>query len=638
MISAVVHQSHTTIASRAIDLIGRHDPNCDHLLELDRHAEQLRSAAPTLAAILKRDETVIRIQSEYAELNAKAQKARRQFEFTVMMLSLMGVAAALLSIFLVLVPPEIPALLRWGLSLLAALLVMVALSLTSARFEVGRRARWLQSKTGGALSWVAWLAVLAALTYLTHGFVVPDDLTEHAQTLQLLAVAALGLTLLGADAATGGTTRRLVYSLTRRLPWPSGAARISAIDSLSLHQRWYELRGRAEARRRSLFMAILDAAPPADVFDSGAPHAPSLLAQKLEYFRRYQIEVQQSYYREASERNKRRALWADRLRLAAFLAFVSMGTVFLITSLGSRAEQGSSFVGPDRWTAFLVRASMEGADDIAILLALAALGTYAVLQFRTLALRDRLNHARFGNALAALRQATSVEPEKADLRLLQYPLNHARLAAAENRPDGVRHLFSEVNRLLGAEVGDWNCMTPYAITIVGSAARLRSAEPLDAEKDFERIALHLEDFNCRLMRARKVSFVAAREATGPERIETRFEGKEAENTAQVGDWVVTNMDRERRIIRDSQGRENTYVVRKERFSELYVKDAGATEFGVVFKAVGNAVDVIHLAGGFDIVAPWGERQQAATGYLIRNGQDVYGIHAGAFDQTYEIVS
>ena len=30
-------------------------------------------------------------------------------------------------------------------------------------------------------------------------------------------------------------------------------------------------------------------------------------------------------------------------------------------------------------------------------------------------------------------------------------------------------------------------------------------------------------------------------------------------------------------------------------------------------------------GGFDLVAPWGERQAAASGYLLSNDADIYGI-------------
>jgi hypothetical protein len=47
------------------------------------------------------------------------------------------------------------------------------------------------------------------------------------------------------------------------------------------------------------------------------------------------------------------------------------------------------------------------------------------------------------------------------------------------------------------------------------------------------------------------------------------------------------------------------------------------------------VDAIRLPGGFDIAAPWGERQRVPSGYLILNGSEVYGSNAEAFRATYE---
>ena len=42
-------------------------------------------------------------------------------------------------------------------------------------------------------------------------------------------------------------------------------------------------------------------------------------------------------------------------------------------------------------------------------------------------------------------------------------------------------------------------------------------------------------------------------------------------------------------------------------------------------------------GGFDIAAPWGERQTTAVGYLLCNGPEVYGSSRNAFEGTYEVV-
>jgi hypothetical protein len=44
-----------------------------------------------------------------------------------------------------------------------------------------------------------------------------------------------------------------------------------------------------------------------------------------------------------------------------------------------------------------------------------------------------------------------------------------------------------------------------------------------------------------------------------------------------------------------------------------------------------------MPAGFDIMAPWGERQVGEQGYLILNGGEVYGNNTDTFEATYELV-
>lgn len=182
-------------------------------------------------------------------------------------------------------------------------------------------------------------------------------------------------------------------------------------------------------------------------------------------------------------------------------------------------------------------------------------------------------------------------------------------------------------------------MTAYSIAAEGMPPkpRLIASARLSASADFDRLAADLARHGSARFRARKVAFVAARQATAPEAIETRFNGKETQNRAAPGDWIVTNLDADRTILRDAEGSANTYVIRAATFAGLYVRDSGSTDFGDIYKATG-VVDAVAVAGGFDILAPWGERQVAPTGYVVRNGDDVYGIHGEAFDKTYERVA
>jgi hypothetical protein len=77
------------------------------------------------------------------------------------------------------------------------------------------------------------------------------------------------------------------------------------------------------------------------------------------------------------------------------------------------------------------------------------------------------------------------------------------------------------------------------------------------------------------------------------------------------------------------------VIEAARFAELYEPAGGESAQGPVYRAKG-IVSAIPLPGAFDIAAPWGERQTAASGYLLYNGQEVYGSSKEAFEKTYEV--
>src|SRR5262245_17052204 len=140
-----------------------------------------------------------------------------------------------------------------------------------------------------------------------------------------------------------------------------------------------------------------------------------------------------------------------------------------------------------------------------------------------------------------------------------------------------------------------------------------------------------------VLRARKTGFVAARRATKPEAIETRWNGIETTNTARPGDWIVTNLTAERKLLRDRKGHVNTYVISVRRFPGLYARTPGKTRFGAIYQPK-SLVSAIPLPGGFDIKGPWGQRQTARAGYLVLNGTEVYGSNATAFAATYQVIA
>jgi hypothetical protein len=151
--------------------------------------------------------------------------------------------------------------------------------------------------------------------------------------------------------------------------------------------------------------------------------------------------------------------------------------------------------------------------------------------------------------------------------------------------------------------------------------------------DFKAIA---KELGSKPMCARKVAFVAARKARRVETVDTHWNGKETSNIARPGDFIVTSLTRRKTILRDRNGKTNNYVIKATTFKRLYEQTAGQNRLGRFFKSR-NFVAAIYLSGGFDIFAPWGQRERAAKGYLLLNGREVYGNNAGTFEATYEIV-
>ena len=159
------------------------------------------------------------------------------------------------------------------------------------------------------------------------------------------------------------------------------------------------------------------------------------------------------------------------------------------------------------------------------------------------------------------------------------------------------------------------------------------ADAVLTPSDFQSIAKQLDDPP---LRARKIGYVAARRATESEVVETRWNGKETTNTARVGDFIVTNLSPTRIPLRDGEGHLDMYVILAERFADLYEPASGESEHGAVHRAKG-IVSALPFPGGLDIAAPWGERQAASAGYLLCNGQEVYGSSKETFEATYELL-
>lgn len=139
-----------------------------------------------------------------------------------------------------------------------------------------------------------------------------------------------------------------------------------------------------------------------------------------------------------------------------------------------------------------------------------------------------------------------------------------------------------------------------------------------------------------IARWRKDAPIAARLVERPERIETFWNGSETVNDAKPGDYLATALTRAGRPKRDGAGALNQWVIEPATFSSLYEATDREIAEGRVYAPLAE-VEAFYLPGGFDIAAPWGERQTADDGYLLLNGDAVYGNHRQTFLAAYRKV-
>ncbi len=154
----------------------------------------------------------------------------------------------------------------------------------------------------------------------------------------------------------------------------------------------------------------------------------------------------------------------------------------------------------------------------------------------------------------------------------------------------------------------------------GEGPLLKSDHPLTS-LDVRRIS---ERLGIQRQRARKRGLVAAR------RTDIAASG--------TGDWLVTALDDSGHAIRDRDGRKQTSVIAAERFAALYGPASRrlATEDGDLFERRG-ILEALRLPGAFDVVAPWGERQQGARGWLLLDGGEVSAITDELFSDGYIVL-
>ena len=176
-----------------------------------------------------------------------------------------------------------------------------------------------------------------------------------------------------------------------------------------LLERYLSCRAKAEAERGSYFAALAAPAPEEDV---------PLRLLKLEYFRRYQLDVQRDYIEHASQRHSKAA--ERTLRFGAYAVGLSAIPVFFAGSLG---------ISGGHWTA-LGAFSVIGAGIGAFTSAHEAMS------------QNKRNAERYENALEAL-------------ELLVAKLDDVREAVAAGSADALKTFVAAVNEQLASEHRQW---------------------------------------------------------------------------------------------------------------------------------------------------------------------------------------
>ena len=215
--------------------------------------------------------------------------------------------------------------------------------------------------------------------------------------------------------------------------------RLSGADQLYRDRQ--RARGTAEAMRREMFQRLLNASPPA-----GAADPAWLLVLKLEYFRRWQVEVQQAYYGNKARQHQGNVTKAVRAKAGIVILVAILAALLGLSYVVGLDEQGASGWMPLSVGAALSRiAEIErlGVDQMAIVSLLVIALFAASFHYRSLRDNSLRNGARF---------ATMIENFAA---LGGKHLDDARRAAVRGDEAAVRHYVERVHSLMSIELNDW---------------------------------------------------------------------------------------------------------------------------------------------------------------------------------------
>lgn len=198
---------------------------------------------------------------------------------------------------------------------------------------------------------------------------------------------------------------------------------------------WMQKRAEAEIARVELFNRIVHA--------DEALHGEEipLLPLKLEYFRRYQLDVEQRYYRGRGQQHAN-ASWRNN-RLLNVSTLITVAVVFLAILLGINTLESWQFTPPDWLLVFSHYLTGPETNRVMLALGVIASALYGLGISRSLMDLDERNASRYATTAKNLEF------------LAETKLAAAREAAASNEAQTVYNFVQEVQSLISSEHQEW---------------------------------------------------------------------------------------------------------------------------------------------------------------------------------------
>lgn len=218
--------------------------------------------------------------------------------------------------------------------------------------------------------------------------------------------------------------------------------------------KWRQDRASAEAMRRRIFTHLMRTRPQPGTHGQPRVWDPAWLLQlKLEYFRRWQVEVQHAYFLNRPKDLRKQTHHARIAKGLYAVVLGAFGLVLLASLVSSHDEQGVVFAGGASAVATPIMSLLSSAEIVH--------GDYWLLLVIGLTLLVGV-WTKYGESLAsALRDATRYETMKANFdevlgdRGQGVRLARAREAAVANNEEGVLDYVNTVHAMMSLESNDW---------------------------------------------------------------------------------------------------------------------------------------------------------------------------------------